>query len=160
MAAPATAAVDAPARSSEVATLAAPADRIQLADTPATAAPAARDFSVNISGPDQAQATLRIREMGGELKVSVHTPDAALSRTLRSDLDSLNTRLETAGVKAQVWSPAQSAPASDSRGGGDSPGDRSGARDTTARQNPGQTDPDRQQRRSRWAEEMEKQYDG
>ena len=136
----------------------APADRVQLAESLPVES-ASRDFSVKIAGPDQAQATLRIRETAGEVRVSVHTPDEALSRVLRTELDSLNTRMESSGVKAQVWAPTQSAATSDSRSHSDSQSGRStDSQSQQSRSTSTDTDDDHQQRRSRWTEEMERQY--
>ena len=127
-----------------------------------------RNFSVKIAGDNQSQATLRISESAGSVKVSVHTPDEGLSRTLQSELGSLSNRMEEAGVRAQVWTPSVTGPSSasgaETRGGNDSGGGRShdgrpqSQSQSQSQQTGSEADPDRQQRRSRWTEQMERQY--
>jgi hypothetical protein len=129
----------------------------EVDSTKAPEAPHARDFAIRLSGPDQAQATVRVREIAGEVRVSVHTPDTELTKSLRSDLDSLVGRLDSAGMKTQVWHPAQSASAENStdRQGSETGHPAEGQKNSQPRQN--DFNQQKQGRKSRWLEEMEKQ---
>ncbi|HTX34665.1 MAG TPA: hypothetical protein VME43_06580 [Bryobacteraceae bacterium] len=45
-------------------------------------------------------------ERAGEVRVTVHTSDADLAGSLRSDLPELLTRLRQSGFQAEAWRPA------------------------------------------------------
>jgi len=83
------------------------------------AAEAVHDISLNLSNKDQ-NVQLRLSERGGELHVTVRTPDSTLTHGLREGLSDLVGRLERGGYRAETWQPG-----SDSRDRGqDSPSRR------------------------------------
>jgi hypothetical protein len=71
------------------------------------AAAAVRDISLNLSTKDQ-NVQVRLSERGGELQVTVRTPDSTLSHGLREGLSDLVGRLERGGYRAETWQPAGS----------------------------------------------------
>jgi hypothetical protein len=122
------------------------------------ASPQARDFTVRIAGPDQLEATLRIRDAGADVRVAVHTPNLDLTKSLRTELDGLVGRLEANGLKPQVWQPAQSSASDNSSGR-----DRSEAGDPNhlprnSRGWQGESDQNQDNRHRSWIEEMEEKY--
>jgi hypothetical protein len=120
-------------------------------------APQSRDFAIRIGGPDQAQASIRVREVAGEMRVAVHSPDVELTKSLRSDLDGLVGRLESAGLKTQVWHPAQGSAAGNSSDSQSPDSAGSGKWQKNPQSSQPETNQERQGRKSRWLEEMEKQ---
>ena len=70
------------------------------------------DVSIRLNDAQHRSAEVRLVERGGELRVSVRSANPELVQSLRSGLDDLATRLETSGVKAQVFQPAVAAAAS------------------------------------------------
>ncbi len=124
----------------------------------APASPAVREITLTVGAADQAQATVHVREMaGGQVRVMVHTPSVELTNSLRSELEGLSSRLESAGVKASVTQPLAQSQASsggslehrDSPSTGGRAGEQSTARDP---------EQGRDQRRAKWMDEMEKRY--
>jgi len=71
------------------------------------AAAAVHDISLNLSTKDQ-NVQVRLSERGGELQVTVRTPDSTLSHGLREGLSDLVGRLERGGYRAETWQPAGS----------------------------------------------------
>jgi hypothetical protein len=73
---------------------------------PAPANPAAhgpaRQIALELNRGD-ARVDVKLVERGGELTVSVRTPDARLAGDLRSELPSLAARLEQTGLHAASW---------------------------------------------------------
>ena len=51
---------------------------------------------------------VRLSERGGEVKMTVRTPDANLASTLRENLPALSARLAESGFKSEAWHPAAS----------------------------------------------------
>ena len=70
--------------------------------------PIARDFSLRLPNPnaDAGNVDLRLQDHAGELRVSVRTPDPALTRDLREGLSNLVGRLEQTGFRTELWVPA------------------------------------------------------
>jgi hypothetical protein len=62
----------------------------------------ARQIALEVNRGD-ARVDVKLVERGGELTVSVRTPDARLAGDLRSDLPSLAARLEQTGLHAASW---------------------------------------------------------
>jgi len=136
---------------------AAPAAReVRIIETPAepAAAPSssARDFSVRVPDNRGGSTQVRFVESGGEVRVSVRTSDEGLAQNLRSHLSDLSQRLADGGIPAEIWKPSPEAASSQNhqhqpdRDGRGSNGQPSGGQD-------GQ--PDRQQKRPAWLEEMD-----
>jgi hypothetical protein len=46
---------------------------------------------------------VRVLDRGGEVRVTVHTPDERLAGDLREHLPSLSSRLEQSGLRAETW---------------------------------------------------------
>jgi len=63
-----------------------------------------RDLHLAVGSGDQ-RVDVRVAERSGEIHVAVRTPDQRLAGSLRDDLPSLASRLETAGLRAQAWRP-------------------------------------------------------
>jgi hypothetical protein len=76
---------------------------------PAPAAGAARDIQFRVNQGGQ-RVDVRLTERGGEVHVSVRTPDAQLAGSLREDLPVLSAKLEQSGFRAETWGPAMSTP--------------------------------------------------
>jgi hypothetical protein len=74
---------------------------------PAPAAGAARDIQLRVNQGGQ-HVDVRLTERGGEVHVSVRTPDAQLAGSLREDLPVLSAKLEQSGFRAETWRPAMS----------------------------------------------------
>ncbi|HTM49380.1 MAG TPA: hypothetical protein VL285_11880 [Bryobacteraceae bacterium] len=158
-----------------------PAPRAAAASVaePANAAPEAiRENSVSeltdisltlpINRADSAGAervAIRMVQRGGEIHVSVRTPDAQLSQALREDLGKLSNGLDQAGFRTETWRPAVTAaaqpgsssahqdhPGTASHRDGSDPDSRSGGH-----QGRGGGDPRRRQQedRPRWVAELE-----
>jgi hypothetical protein len=109
--------------------------------------------------PDNNGGSTQVRfvESGGEVRVSVRTADEGLAQNLRSHLNDLSQRLADGGIPAEIWKPGSDAASSQNnqhqpdRDGRGSNGQPSGGQD-------GQ--PDRQQKRPAWLEEMEASLHG
>jgi hypothetical protein len=69
-------------------------------------APAARDIRIEVAGPER-KVEVRLVERGGEVHLSVRTPDNRLASSLREDLPALSTRLEESGFRAEEWRTAE-----------------------------------------------------
>ena len=82
-------------------------------DTPARHGESVKDISLRLSDKDQNSVQVRLSERAGELRVSVRTPDAGLTRGLRDGLSDLVGRLEHNGYRAETWQPAESSSAQD-----------------------------------------------
>jgi hypothetical protein len=76
---------------------------------PAPAAGAVRDIQIRVNQGGQ-HVDVRLTERGGEVHVSVRTPDAQLAGTLREDLPVLSAKLEQSGFRAETWRPGMSTP--------------------------------------------------
>ncbi len=77
-----------------------------LAEAPASRAPA-RDLAFELGGGEQ-RVTVRIADRGGEIHLSVRTPDADLAGDLRRELPTLASRLEQSGLRPQGWQAGES----------------------------------------------------
>jgi hypothetical protein len=77
-------------------------------DTPVRNGESVKDISLRLTDKDQGSVQVRLSERAGELRVSVRTPDAGLTRGLRDGLSDLVGRLEHSGYKAETWQPADS----------------------------------------------------
>ena len=73
----------------------------------APSAPALRDMKFEVTG-GESRVEVRLSERGGEVKMTVRTPDASLASTLRDNLPALSTRLAESGFKSEFWHPATS----------------------------------------------------
>jgi hypothetical protein len=69
--------------------------------------PAVRDMKFEVTG-GESRVEVRLSERGGEVKMTVRTPDANLAGTLRENLPALSTRLSESGFKSEAWHPAAS----------------------------------------------------
>jgi hypothetical protein len=119
-------------------------------------APAGSGHSITVKIPDAAGESaidLRFVDRGGDIHVSVRTPDAEVAHELRGGLNDLAARLEHAGLRTEVSSPsANGSPAQrDTQDG--SPERRGSGRNQSDPQNQGQDS--RNSSRGRWAEAFE-----
>jgi hypothetical protein len=124
------------------------------------AAPPASNHDIRVHVPDNNGGSTQVRfvESGGEVRVSVRTADEGLAQNLRTHLNDLTQRLSDGGMPAEIWKPAANAasssqndqhqPHQDGRGSG---GQGSGGH--------GQ-EPDRQQKRPAWLDQMEASLQG
>jgi hypothetical protein len=69
--------------------------------------PALRDMKFEVTG-GESRVEVRLSERGGEVKMTVRTPDANLASTLRENLPALSNRLAESGFKSEAWHPAAS----------------------------------------------------
>jgi hypothetical protein len=75
-----------------------------------TAKPASvRDVKFEVTGGEH-RVEVRLSERGGEVKMTVRTPDAHLASALREDLPALTARLEESGFRSEAWHPTASSP--------------------------------------------------
>ena len=120
-----------------------PTTRMQpLIESPAV--PAGSSHSITVKLPDgngESAIDLRFVDRGGDIHVSVRTADAEVAHELRGGLNDLATRLEHAGLRAEVSSPSLSASTSQRDAQDSSPDRRGSGRH--------QADPDRQKEDSR-----------
>ncbi len=73
----------------------------------APSTPAVRDMKFEVTG-GESRVEVRLSERGGEVKMTVRTPDGNLASTLRENLPALSTRLTESGFKSEAWHPAAS----------------------------------------------------
>ena len=66
-----------------------------------------RDMKFEVTG-GESRVEVRLSERGGEVKMTVRTPDANLASTLRENLPALSNRLAESGFKSEAWHPAAS----------------------------------------------------
>jgi hypothetical protein len=66
-----------------------------------------RDMKFEVISSDQ-RVEVRLSERGGEMKMTVRTPDNNLASTLRENLPTLSTRLAESGFKSETGQPAPS----------------------------------------------------
>ena len=66
-----------------------------------------RDMKFEVTGGER-RVEVRLSERGGEVKMTVRTPDANLASTLRENLPALSARLAESGFKSEAWHPAAS----------------------------------------------------
>jgi Flagellar hook-length control protein FliK len=77
-----------------------------------TAAPRSepvQQIAVRIARPDAPAVDLHLAERGGQIHVSVRTPDAALQASLRQDLGTLSSSLNRAGYHTETFVPRATA---------------------------------------------------
>ena len=103
-----------------------PLDAMESEAPPAAAkAPLVRDLKLEVTGGEQ-RVEIRVSERGGDVKMTVRTPDTELAGALRENLPTLSARLADSGFRSDAWHPAASATnqwrhAGESSGGGASP---------------------------------------
>ncbi len=68
-----------------------------------------RDMKFEVTSGER-RVEVRLSERGGEVKMTVRTPDANLASTLRENLPALSARLAESGLKSEAWHPAASSP--------------------------------------------------
>jgi hypothetical protein len=66
-----------------------------------------RDIKFEITGGER-RVEVRLSERGGEVKMTVRTPDTHLASALRENLPTLSSRLAESGFKSEAWHPAAS----------------------------------------------------
>jgi hypothetical protein len=66
-----------------------------------------RDLKFEVTGGER-RVEVRLSERGGEVKMTVRTPDTQLAGTLRENLPALSARLAESGFKSEAWHPAAS----------------------------------------------------
>jgi hypothetical protein len=83
-----------------------PQDAMESETRPeAVKAPQVRDMKFEVTGGEQ-RVEVRVSERGGEVKMTVRTPDTELAGTLRENLPTLSARLAESGFKSEAWHPA------------------------------------------------------
>jgi hypothetical protein len=63
------------------------------------------DMKLELTGGER-RVEVRLSDRGGEVKMTVRTPDAHLANTLRENLPALSARLAENGFKSEAWHPA------------------------------------------------------
>ena len=138
------------------------ADALRASETqPVSPAPSfavngsAQEISFRLSQPAAPPVDLHVTERGGEIRVSVRTPDATLETSLRQNLPALANSLEHAGYHAETFVPQISSQRPGTREDGDSSHpDWSGRGNSGGSQNGGRQQP-REQRQKSWIEALE-----
>ena len=153
-------------RAAETNDAAAPAPRMaEVPMVPPALAPSApaQQIAVRVSPKDGASVDLHVAERGGEIHVSVRTPDEALQTSLRQDLETLANSLERAGYRAETFTPREIAVAAPREGamqpsnsrGNDSDAPAGGRGGSGNSSNPRQQQQSRGQNAKNWLEELE-----
>jgi hypothetical protein len=85
----------------------APEQTAKPSDPPAEPAPtaAAHDIKLQVGEEGGTHVEVRLTERGGDVMVSVRTPDSHLAGELRADLPALSSRLEQSGYRTETWQP-------------------------------------------------------
>ena len=129
----------------------------QMIEPPQPHSSSNHDITVRLADAAESGANVHISERGGEIRVSVRTPDAELAQTLRGGLNDLVGRLDHNGIRAEVWRPGSDTAYSqnDSQNGNSGQrGNQSGAgRNSSGQQSP--EDNRQGSKRPRWVEELE-----
>ncbi len=73
---------------------------------------APREIALRVSESGRPPVDVRLQDRGGELRVTVHTRDAELATSMRTELPELVSSLERRGFQAETWRP----PAAESPG--------------------------------------------
>jgi hypothetical protein len=85
-----------------------PQDAMESESKPeAPSTPALHDLKFEVTG-GESRVEVRLSERGGEVKMTVRTPDVNLASSLRENLPALSTRLAESGFKSEAWHPAAS----------------------------------------------------
>ena len=115
-----------------------------------------QEISFRLSQPAAPPVDLHVTERGGEIHVSVRTPDATLETSLRQNLSTLANSLERAGYHAETFVPQISSQrSSNSRDDSDSSHpDWSGRGNSGGSHNGGRQQP-RDQRQKSWIQALE-----
>jgi len=127
--------------------------------TPA-AQPVSRDVSLHLGEADSG-VNIRLAERGGEIRVTVDTPDRGLANSLRADLPDLVGKLRQNGFEAEAWHPAS---ATSSDGGRRSSSDSSQSQGNwtearrDGRQRQSQPQEPQSKNQSRWAGEWKSTF--
>jgi len=66
-----------------------------------------REMKLELTGGDR-RVEVRLSERGGEVKMTVRTPDTHLANVLRENLPTLSARLAESGCKGDAWHPSAS----------------------------------------------------
>jgi hypothetical protein len=135
----------------------------QTDSLPKPAAPL-KDISLQLTQPGKESVDVRVVQAGSEVRISVHSGDAALASGLRQGLSELQGRLEENGYRAEMWRPAVSAsPVSSTPGTQTAPGHSRGG-DAQPQSGGSQQDGGRrnqqQSNQPRWVEELESSLTG
>jgi hypothetical protein len=133
-----------------------------LVEAPSTPSGSNHDITVRIPDASERAVDVRFVDRGGEVHVSVRTGDTEMAQTLRSGLNDFASRMDHAGIRAEIWRPGADASSSqnesqnqsfsdprdqrDQRGSGRNP---SGSQDD-ADDNPGSSS------KPKWVEALEK----
>jgi len=135
-----------------------PATRLDAEDQPATVRPA-KEISLQISSGGDHTVDVRLVERGGEVHVSVRTPDVGLAHEMRQDLGSLTGKLAQSGFGTEQFTPltAGSSSLSDPRNAQEnrSPSHGHGQDPQQGGSGQQQQPQDERGKRPAWAEEME-----
>jgi hypothetical protein len=123
------------------------------AEAPRAPVTSPREITVRLADLQQRATDVRFVERAGQVHVSVRTGDAEFARTLRSGLNDLMTRLDHAGIRAEMARPGSDASSfkNDSRSPSDQQNSSGSRRDQKERQPNGN--------QQNWMEEFQKQSD-
>jgi len=130
-----------------------PQDAMESETPPEAAkAPLVRDLKLEVTGGEQ-RVEIRVSERGGDVKMTVRTPDSQLAGTLRENLPALSARLADSGFRSDAWHPAASATNQWRHAGEASAGGASPDANTPSRQQNRQAQDDAGQRRPKSPQE-------
>jgi hypothetical protein len=130
-----------------------PQDAMESETGPEAAkAPLVRDLKLEVGGGEQ-RVEIRVSERGGEVKMTVRTPDTQLAGALRENLPTLSARLADSGFRSDAWHPAASATNQWRHAGESSAGGASPDANTPSRQQNRQAQDDAGQRRPKSPQE-------
>ncbi len=120
---------------------------IQTPAEPPSAGPVAplRDISLHLSAADQDKVEVKVVQSAGEVRVAVRSADPELTVSLQQGLGDLVGRLESRGMHAETWKPAN-------EGSGAAPAERAEGGQNGQPQSQGDGSPGRQ-----WREQQQHQ---
>jgi hypothetical protein len=147
---------------------AAAAPKTAAPEPPAESLPKAtaplKDISLQVTQAGKESVDVRVVQQGGEVHVSVHSGDAALTSGLRQGLSELQSRLEENGYRSEMWKPGTSsapvaAPSPQSSNNnqsrsGDGQSQQGGSQQDSGRRNQNQSN------QPRWVEELKSSISG
>lgn len=108
---------------------------------------------IQLTGDDNQRVNVHLVDRGGELRLSVKSPDPALAQTMQEHMPELTSRLEQQRYQTEVWMPKETASSSSSNNNSNSNGSSNpGDGNPGGRQNGQQQ---QQQNRPEWLDDLE-----
>ena len=129
-----------------------------LLEAPSTPSGSNHDITVRIPDASEHAVDVRFVDRGGEIHVSVRTGDAETAQTLRSGLNDFVSRMDNAGMRAEVWRPGAgaSSPENNSQNQSSDPRDQRGSGRNPSGSQDSEEDNSQRSNKPKWVEALEK----